>query len=107
METILGLNLSTADLKGAYMLSGPIQREVYVRPPRDCNRKLGVVWKLLKRPYGMDGSGSQWHLRADDLILGKSGMERIDSINQDFTRRDGNMIKLLVAKVVKFKQIYR
>lgn len=35
----LGLVIGTEDIKGAYMQSGPIRRDLYVRPTRDCHRK--------------------------------------------------------------------
>lgn len=100
LATMLGFNMATADIKGAYMQSGPIQRNVYVRPPRDCSRKRGMVWRLLKLPYGMADAGRQWQMRAENWLLGKAGMERIDGVNQMFVRRDSGRIKLLVAKVV-------
>lgn len=100
LTTIMGFNLASADIKGAYMQSGPIRREVYVRPPRDCHRRRGVIWKLLKLPYGMTDAGRQWLLRAEDWMLGKAGMMRVDGINQLFVKRDGSTIKLIVAKVI-------
>lgn len=100
LATILGFNMATADIKGAYMQSGPIQREVYVRPPKDCHRKRGMVWKLLKLPYGLTDAGRQWLLRAENWLLGDAGMERVDGVNQMFTRKHGDKIKLIVAKVI-------
>ena len=31
--TFLGMRLAMADIKGAYLQSGPIKRDIYVRPP--------------------------------------------------------------------------
>lgn len=100
LAAILGFELGTADIKGAYMQSGPITREVYVRPPRDCYRKRGVVWKLLKLPYGMTDAGRQWQLRVEDWMLRTAGMERVTGVNQLFTKKDGERIVLIVAKVI-------
>lgn len=37
--TCIGLSLSSADIKGEYTESGSINREVFVRPHRDYNRR--------------------------------------------------------------------
>lgn len=100
LTTIMGFNLGSADIKGAYMQSGPIQREVYVRPPKDCYRRRGYVWRLLKLPYGMVDAGRQWLLRVEDWLLGSAGMNRVDGVNQIFTRTEGGRIKTIVAKVI-------
>lgn len=65
---ILGLSFGTADVKGAYMQSGPIKRDVFVGPPKSyqscdaqCKGKiLRITWRLLKLPYGIVEAGSQW-----------------------------------------------
>lgn len=100
LACMLDFDMATADIKGAYMQSGPVMREVYIRPPKDCHRKRGIVWKLLKLPYSMAEAGRQWQLRVDDLRLGKAGMTRADGGNQLFMKRKGKMIILIVAKVI-------
>lgn len=100
LAAILGFNLATADIKGAYMQSGPIRREVYLRPPRDFYHKRGVVWKLLKLPYGMADAGRQWLLRAEDWMMTTACMKRVEVVNQLFSKeKDGDII-LIAAKVI-------
>lgn len=100
LAAMLGFNLATADIKGAYMQSGPIRREVYVRPPRDCFRKRGVVWKLLKLPYGMTEAGRQWLLRVEDWMMTTADMKRVEGVNQLFVKEKDGKIALIVAKVI-------
>lgn len=59
LTTFLGLRLGLADVKGAYLQSGPIQRELYVRPPREWKGPRGILWKLTKLPYGIVEAGRQ------------------------------------------------
>lgn len=56
----LDFTFGTGDINGAFMHSRLIQREVYARPPRDFFRKRGMLWKLLKLPYGIIDAGGQW-----------------------------------------------
>lgn len=60
IATILHFRLGCLDIQGAYFQSGPIQREIFVRPPRECGADRGTVWKLVKLPYGITEAGDQW-----------------------------------------------
>ena len=51
----LGLRLGTADIKGAFLQSGPITMDVYVHPLREWSSVRVILWKLLKLPYGEFG----------------------------------------------------
>lgn len=42
----------------------------------------------------------QWLLRIEDWIMGTAGMTRVDGVNQLFIKRDGQDIKLIIAKVI-------
>lgn len=102
LATFLGFHIGTTDIKGAFLQSGPIKREIYVRPPRDLGwkRSRGLLWKLLKLPYGIADAGRQWQKVLEDWMLHDGGLQRVFGISQLFIRRatDGSVV-LLVAKV--------
>lgn len=60
LVTFLCFRIGTADIKGAFLQIGPIRRNIYVRPPREWNSLRGLLWRLLKLPYGIAGAGRQW-----------------------------------------------
>lgn len=60
IATILGFKLSCLDIKGAYLQSRPIQRDIYVRPPPELQMKRSILWKLTKMPYRITEAGRQW-----------------------------------------------
>lgn len=97
--TCLGLTFGSADITGAYMQSGPITREVYVRPPRECKRKRGVVWRLKKLPYGLADAGRQWSTKIEGWMQVESKLERVFGVPQLFMKKSGTRIDILVAKV--------
>lgn len=43
IAAILRLRLGCIDIKGAYLQSGPITRDIYVRPPRECNTPRAIL----------------------------------------------------------------
>lgn len=100
LVTFLGFRLTTADIKGAYLQSGPVKRDIYVRPPREWRGPRMTLWKLLKRPYGIVEAGRQWQKMIEDWMLNTAGLERIVGLSQMFIKRNSSrLIILIVAKV--------
>lgn len=97
---ILGFSFGTADVKGAYMQSGPAKRDIYVRPPKEF-RARGKIWRLLRLPYGIVEAGRQWLCAIEDWMINVYKMERVFGVDQLFIFRipDGT-IGLIAAKVV-------
>lgn len=56
---ILRLNFASADVKGAYMQSRPIQRKLFFRPPKQISSRSSV-WKLTRLPHGIVEAERQW-----------------------------------------------
>ena len=63
------------DVTNAYLQGKPLEREVFVEPPKDL-KKPGVIWKLKKTVYGLnDGSRAFYKAIDEDLI--RMGATRI------------------------------
>lgn len=100
ISTLLGFRLGMADIKGAYLQSGPIKRTIYVRPPREWRGARGMLWMLLKLPYGIVEAGRQWQKVVEEWMLTTGRLLRIRGISQLFLKRNASgKIILLVAKV--------
>lgn len=100
LVTFLPMQLGAVDISGAYMQSGPIRRDLYVRPPREWGTRRGFIWKLLKMPYGVSEAGRQWALVFEEWLTRDMGMETVRGISQLFVkRREDGSILLMVAKV--------
>ena len=56
-----GWTLNTLDIQAAFLQGKPIERPVYVRPPKEAN--TGKVWKLNKAAYGLNDASKQWYCR--------------------------------------------
>lgn len=104
LTSFLGFKVCTADIKGAFLQSGPIQREIYFKPPREWHYvqkyRKGVLWKLLKMPYGIVEAGRQWMIASEEWMIKEAGLKRVFGISQLFVKRNTNgKIVLLVAKL--------
>lgn len=60
VSNVLRLTLGCSDVQGAYLQSGPIKREVYIRPSREWVHRRGHVWTLNTLTYGIFEAGRQW-----------------------------------------------
>jgi len=109
IATLLGFRLGKIDVKKAYLQSGPITRQIFVRPPREWHTMSAnaprssrmILWKLRKLPYGIVEAGRQWHLVAESWLMETLKFERISGLSQIFIKRDdAGHIFLIVAKVI-------
>lgn len=98
--TLLPMRLGVLDISGAYMQSGPIKRDLYVRPPREWGCRRGFIWKLLKLPYGISEAGRQWAKVFEEWLITEMNMYTVEGVSQLFIkRRQDGSIMLMVAKV--------
>lgn len=61
--TFLEFTIKTADIKGEYLQSGPVMRDLYIRPANEWMKSMsyrkGILWTLTKLPYGISAAGRQ------------------------------------------------
>ena len=100
LSTILNFTIGCVDIQGAYMQSGPITRELYVRPPREIRKHKGILWRLLKLPYGIPEAGRQWAKTIENWLLNEMNFERIIGVGQLYVKRDRKLgIELILVKL--------
>ena len=59
--------INSTDFKTAFLQGYPIDRKVYVKPPKEAGSS--GVWKLNKTAYGLKDAPREWYLRLRDVIL--------------------------------------
>lgn len=104
MAVTLGFLFAVADIKGAYMQSGPIERSIYLIPPKQLFRGRVILWDLQKRPYGIVEAGTQWLKVSDEWIQNRTKMESAPGLAQILTKRytDGKVVLLVSNNVDDF-----
>lgn len=96
---IMNFTFGVADIKGAYMQSGPAHREIFIIPPAAYKKRRRVYWKLLALAYGVCDAGRQWLKTSDIWMINDMGMQRLLGSHQVFTKRnDDGVLALMVAK---------
>lgn len=89
--TFIGLRLGFADIKGAYLQSGPFKRGIFVRP-REWQGARGLLWKVLwrltKLPYGIVEAGRKWQKTIEHWMLTEGKLETVFGLSQRFVQHD-------------------
>ena len=67
----MGWNINSVDIKAAFLQGKEIDREVYLKPPKEANAK-GKLWKLQRCVYGLNDASRYWYLRVREELI-KSG----------------------------------
>ena len=59
--------LQSIDIKSAYLQAENLDREIFVRPPREL-KKPGLIWQLDKPAYGLIDSARNWYTSISSFI---------------------------------------
>lgn len=89
---------------GAYIQSGPIKREIFVRPPMEwISTNRVYVWILTKPPYGVTENRRPWSNVIEGWLIQKVEMERVTGASQLFLKRiQYGSIRMILAKITDY-----
>ena len=59
--------LQSLDVKSAFLQGNQMDRDVYIKPPKEANTRS--IWKMLKCPYGLVDAGRLWYLRLKSVLI--------------------------------------
>lgn len=68
-----GWRLHSLDIKTAFLQGEKLDRQVYVRPPKEAESSMGKLWKLRKCVYGLSDASLQWYGRVKRFMLESGG----------------------------------
>ena len=94
-------NLKSLDISSAFLQGKPIQRLVYLLPPKEF-AKPGIVWKLNKCVYGLSDAAKMWYINVREQIE-KAGLKKClydDALF--FSRADTHVNGLMTVHVDDF-----
>ena len=61
--------ISTTDIKSAFLQGNHIDRDVYLKPPKEAEVPDGKIWKLKKSLYGLYDGARQFYLSVRETLL--------------------------------------
>ena len=89
--------LHSLDVKAAFLQGNPIDRELYVVPPKEF-RNANKIWKLCKVAYGLTDASRSWYLRVKDVLL-EIGMKMSNFENAVFHYGNEHLEGIIVIHV--------
>ena len=63
-----GWDCTSLDVKAAFLQGYAIDRELYLKPPKDI-REPGIIWKLNRCPYGLNDAPRAWYNRVNAVLI--------------------------------------
>lgn len=90
------------DIKTAFLQGVNIERDVFIKPPREAGRE-GKVWHLNKCVYGLNDASLHWYLRVKDVMT-KCGahISEVDPAVFIWSRENGDTMGVLACHVDDF-----
>lgn len=94
-----GWTIETADIKCAFLQGAELEREVFLRPPKE-RRVNGVVWKMKKRAYGFVDASRGFYIELSNALqeLGCK-KSQIDPAVYRYFDEDGKLSGLILTHV--------
>ena len=87
--------IHSLDVKAAFLQGKRIEREVYLKAPKE-KTSPGVVWKLRKVVYGLSDASRSWYLRVEEAML-ELGLEKMKMDNAVFLWRKASKVEGIVT----------
>ena len=56
-----GWEIKTTDIKSAFLQGKEMDREVYLKPPKEAKTKDGFIWRLIHCLYGLNDAARQFY----------------------------------------------
>merc|ERR1712002_1265992 len=89
------------DIRAAFLQAKTLDREVFVRPPKDIEKE-GKVWKLLKPLYGLDDASRKFYLKVKETLQ-KMGLKTLPGDDAVYyEHKNGELQGLILSHVDDF-----
>lgn len=97
VASLFGWNVYKSDVKSAFLQTGNAERQIYVKPPRECKMRSTHLWLLLTAAYGL--VNAKWQVQSGACGY-ELGLRECQQIPQLFYKRHAEELLVFAAKVV-------
>ena len=94
-------SLHSMDIKTAFLQGQPMDREVYIRPPKES--LSNKIWRLNKCVYGLSDASLQWYNKVKSVMIESGGvMSQMDPTVFYWIGKTGTLAGVLACHVDDF-----
>ena len=97
-----GWKLSSLDIKTAFLQGEKIDRDVYLRPPKEAKCDPGIVWKLHKCVYGLPDASLKWYEKVRKSMEALNGKMSVLDNALFMWHKNGVLIGMVAVHVEDF-----
>ena len=97
-----GWSISTTDIKSAFLQGKDLERDLFVKPPKEAKCPPGLVWRLRKTLYGLNDGSRQFYFSVREFLISQ-GCE-ISSVDPSMFvfKEDGILRGILISHIDDF-----
>ena len=94
--------IMTTDIKSAFLQGKEVDRDIFIRPPKEANVSPGRIWRLKKTLYGLNDGSRQYYLSVREFLI-SCGCE-VSSVDPSvfFYMHAGELSGVIVSHVDDF-----
>ena len=71
LSSTYGWKICTTDIKSAFLQGKDLERNIFVKPPKEAKSPPGVVWHLRKTLYGLNDGSRQFYFSVKEFLIGQ------------------------------------
>lgn len=95
--------VNSMDIKTAFLQGEPIDRDVFIRPPKEASCNGTVVWKLKKCVYGVNDASLRWYKRVKSVMkISGANVSKVDPAVFYWCSDSGEVYCILACHVDHF-----
>ena len=94
--------IKSTDIKSAFLQGQDIDRDVFLKPPKEANVPPGVIWKLNKSLYGLHDGARQFYLSLKEELLRLGCVMSSVEPSLFFYFKEGKLSGVLVSHIDDF-----
>lgn len=103
ISAALGWIAKTTDIKSAFLQGRELEREVFIRPPKEAEVKPGNVWKLNRCLYGLNDAARQFYLSVNQTLRNQDCIQsELDPSLFYYKNQNGMLDGMLVSHIDDF-----
>ena len=101
IATTEGWDISTTDITSAFLQGSQMDREVYVKPPKEANMP-NKLWLLNKCLYGLKDASRKWYLKVVEKLKKLGFKTSVYDSGVFYLIKDGKLIGIVALHVDDF-----
>ena len=95
-------NICTTDIKSAFLQGKDLERDLYVKPPKEAKSPPGVIWHLRKTLYGLNDGSRQFYFSVREFLISQGCVVSSVDPSMFIFKEDGVLKGIVISHIDDF-----